>query len=509
MKKKATNRLAILATVLAGSAVVYIITSRIASAYSVIQAYNYLVRVNSEGYYEAWANNITQLVFGGKDNIGGVNGSDARLVIEACVKALPNKKGTILVAPGHFIITKGDIVGGANFYRGCTVDSQSDVTISGSGSGTVFTQAGPLQRTFSLINAPHCRLTNFMVDGEEIEANQSPEASDALIAVDQGSHFSVVDHIISANGLNADGIGSFGTEGVVLEDNEVYNNEHGIVLTASTKGSIHNNRIHDSHTDGALIFGYDWCTENSISLNKIWNCAVNGIEVSSIFRDSVNPPSYCSIVNNDVSFCQRGIVVTGASNTINNNLVTGCDLDALWLAGQNTANTPMGCVNNIVTNNRFMNSVNGWGIKEEAGAGYNQIEINIVRFNGAGAISPNGTTSTISRNEGYVTENGGTVEIPADGTSIIVQHGCDYTPIWEDISIGLLNKTENDIGNYWFDTITATTFTIHCDNPPGISNAYFKWTVERAHTYRVRLDESYRMRLNEWLKSGKLMLEFQ
>jgi hypothetical protein len=80
-------------------------------------------------------------------------------------------------------------------------------------------------------------------------------------------------------------------------------------------------------------------------------------------------------------------------------------------------------------------------------------------------------------NQGYVTENSGTATILNTTTSIVVAHGCDYTPSALDVSLVLTNNPTNDPGNLYVDTFGAANFTIHCRNDPGATGAIIAWAV--------------------------------
>lgn len=61
-------------------------------------------------------------------------------------------------------------------------------------------------------------------------------------------------------------------------------------------------------------------------------------------------------------------------------------------------------------------------------------------------------------------------------TSVVVTHGCGFTPTLQQIAITLGNSPTNAIGVPYVDTIGATQFTIHCADP-GAAGATFGWQV--------------------------------
>lgn len=78
-----------------------------------------------------------------------------------------------------------------------------------------------------------------------------------------------------------------------------------------------------------------------------------------------------------------------------------------------------------------------------------------------------------------ILKNSGTATIAAAATSIVVAHGCSYTPSALDVSVVLTNLPTNDIGDVYVDTFGAANFTIHCRNVPGAATAIFNWAVRR------------------------------
>lgn len=84
-----------------------------------------------------------------------------------------------------------------------------------------------------------------------------------------------------------------------------------------------------------------------------------------------------------------------------------------------------------------------------------------------------------TENIGYVTENCGTGSIASGATSDVITHGLAYTPTARDITITLTENPTNTPGAIWVDTITATEFTVNCENDPGASNLDFEWSVRK------------------------------
>ena len=90
-----------------------------------------------------------------------------------------------------------------------------------------------------------------------------------------------------------------------------------------------------------------------------------------------------------------------------------------------------------------------------------------------------GGNCTLGECIGFISANSGTGTLPNAGppSSVVITHGLEMTPLAEDITITLTENPTNTPGAVWVDTITATTFTVNCENDPGASNLDFSWTA--------------------------------
>jgi hypothetical protein len=75
------------------------------------------------------------------------------------------------------------------------------------------------------------------------------------------------------------------------------------------------------------------------------------------------------------------------------------------------------------------------------------------------------------------TENSGTSAITAAATSVVVTHGCGFTPAAKDVTIVQTATTTNPCYITYVDTFTPTEFTVHCNTVPGASTLPFAWAV--------------------------------
>jgi len=77
----------------------------------------------------------------------------------------------------------------------------------------------------------------------------------------------------------------------------------------------------------------------------------------------------------------------------------------------------------------------------------------------------------IFKHGSYITVNSGTATISAGSTSVTVNHGLAGTP-----TIVTVTPSE-DIGDVWVDSVTSTSFTIHCEAAPS-SDVIVYWYAE-------------------------------
>ena len=139
-----------------------------------------------------------------------------------------------------------------------------------------------------------------------------------------------------------------------------------------------------------------------------------------------------------------------------------------------------GCtIKNVVGSNQ------DYGVESFESAYLYTIRDNLFLSHAVSGIKTTSDTSSIRRihdNVGFVTENRGNATLAAITGSIVVNHGCEYTPALGDIQV----TPNRDLGNctyYWYDTITATQFTIHVGSDGSEKNIdkeiYFLWSVIR------------------------------
>jgi len=127
---------------------------------------------------------------------------------------------------------------------------------------------------------------------------------------------------------------------------------------------------------------------------------------------------------------------------------------------------------NVITGNTFQNN-DDLALSITGNLNKNHVINNRL----SGDVSISGNDNIVKLNSHYVTENGGTATISNGNTSIVVSHGCDYTPSAEDIDVHPIESL-GSASFWWVDTITSTQFTIHVNADPG-QDVDFKWSVRR------------------------------
>lgn len=128
-------------------------------------------------------------------------------------------------------------------------------------------------------------------------------------------------------------------------------------------------------------------------------------------------------------------------------------------------------IGNTIENN------SGKGITFTTAATHPILALNHVRANGQNLFNNLTTTLHAYQNYGIATETSGVTVLGPTETSQVVTHGLVATPDLQGISVTPTNNPTNAV-KYWFDTPTATTFTLHLSGVPGASSAYFVWRAK-------------------------------
>lgn len=290
--------------------------------------------------------------------------------------------------------------------------------------------------------------------------------------------------------------------------------EHGIHIYASNQCSVI-----DGYGTGSTSIAYDLdgasCYENEfIGCYAVSNSGAG----FNVYLGISNRWIGCySLLN------QYGYIINGSANSIGNCVAKSNTEHGFFV--EDSANTFTGIIsqNNmrhgiciyggsenkfsggIITDNDYANTASWDGINIDADSDRNEFigflirdndnyEVKIANancdnnkfvfndFTGSdrqGVLSDSGTGTKMNFNQGFVTEYSGTATILNATTSVIVPHGCSYTPTATDISITPTATCTNDPGMIWVSAIDATNFTVNCLRDPGASGLAFSWAVRR------------------------------
>ena len=123
-------------------------------------------------------------------------------------------------------------------------------------------------------------------------------------------------------------------------------------------------------------------------------------------------------------------------------MVAGADINTLGHAGP--------------TLPQIVNLASGFTASQPAGTG-NQLNVS--------------TTTALHSGNGTIT---------AAAKTVAITHSCASTPAASDITITPTSTSTVPVGNWWVDTIGATTFTVNVTAAPGVSTWTFGWCARIA-----------------------------
>ena len=119
-----------------------------------------------------------------------------------------------------------------------------------------------------------------------------------------------------------------------------------------------------------------------------------------------------------------------------------------------------------------------WGIYGDGSSDYNTIVSVTIKGNTAGAITMAGTGNKIKSCVGFKNENYGTSFIANGSTSVVVNHGCDFTPIQAEITITIMGYPGGTGVTYYVGNPNSTQFTVYANINAG-RDVYFGWAVRQ------------------------------
>jgi len=161
-------------------------------------------------------------------------------------------------------------------------------------------------------------------------------------------------------------------------------------------------------------------------------------------------------------------IVISNTQTINNNQAGGERCGIRLINGNGI--TRKAIIENCIAVDNQDTPTQYDGIQTVSSSGDNIIRNNIVFGNTNKQINPH-TDDQVSGNLGYITENSGSATITSGSTSVTVNHGLAGTPTTITVT------PAGNIGNVWVDSITSTSFTIHCETAPSSDTTVY-WYAE-------------------------------
>lgn len=409
--------------------------------------------------------------------------SEGAFEIDAPIDAV---SGLILQGQGY--ATQLVTVLNGTIVRASSVDNivVRDMRLTGSGAG-----GGQCGVTLTIVN--NCHIEGLYVEDMGYDGIQVLYGGHRVVVIDNwvdncgddginvggGTSPATADVVVSNNhvtGCTSTGIHlSWGSSDLSVFGNIIVGCAYGIDMYlepghgAEQRAIIFGNVVRDSANHGITVDGNSAAmTDVAIIANVVKNSADQGIRVTAngvrfliannIIRDAAN---YGIILSSGTGNADRDVSIIG-------NILSGeCG----------TVGINMWQYSNVlVLNNTVLDITGPDAIKENGCSGAlimgNKVEDNIV----AG-----GAATVVRNNMGFVTENSGTGTIPSAGppASVVIAHGCDYTPNAADIVITLTENPTNTPGAVWVDTIGAANFTVNCENDPGASALDFSWAVRR------------------------------
>ena len=166
---------------------------------------------------------------------------------------------------------------------------------------------------------------------------------------------------------------------------------------------------------------------------------------------------------------QEGIYINAPDDVI-----TGC---VFWLNSANTNNTYSDIKVGASGSNCIITGCNitgkgsspqtKYGVEIIAGASNVQVNGNLITGQGTLGIIDGGTLSLIHHNRGWITEGWGTLTLPANATTVDVNHGCSAIPL------SVICTPQQTNPAYWVTAVTSTKFTLNIGASTGVDRHWY------------------------------------
>jgi len=259
------------------------------------------------------------------------DGTDDQDQINAAISLLPDQGGSVYLREGTFVLSGGIVI------------AKSNVTVGGSGAGTVLKAEDGLNGTMTLVKAMDCDsivLRDLSIDGN----------ADMNVG---GSYDGVLfDHCSDSR---IDSVGAHDLNGIAVE------------LTSCYLVTVEDSRIRDCGSYGMLV---NYSVSISLSGNVLQGCGDESVLLTHS-RD-------CTVQGNNALYGgSRGVHLELSNyNVIENNVLRGSETDGVFLETS---------YYNTISGNQVFDSVN-WGIFVSSSSDHNTVVGNSVVSSGYDGI---------------------------------------------------------------------------------------------------------------------------
>jgi len=435
------------------------------------QLYSYMIYKEGSDYYAK--NGDTGVIdYGGSDDAGGVDGTDAAAVIQAAIDIIDHGR-ILLKAAVYSLATRLDFTDKRHLiFEGESIGTEKDrqLTPIASDRGTILKLENNKDTNIIYASPSTADLRYLTFRNLYLFGNRANQLAGSAMYINNCKRTRLEN--IEIWDAWAYGLELIDCETSWLSSIEVAESGAGFNLNSARLVCI---GLEAGNTNIAITgdgFGfYIKGVENEFfglkaGISRGQGIYVDTSEDSSFFGGIVerNQKDGMLLVNCD------NILVSGLKVQNNNQVIGGWD----GLRLNNSTN----CIISLIRawDDQGVKTQE-YGIKEEGTSDYNQIFGNNLRGNKTDALIYVGANTEIFRNLGYVTENGGTDTLTNGTTEVIITHGLAYTPSAEDIDVHPI-ETLNNASFWWVDTITSTTFKIKVNADPA-QDVDFKWSVRR------------------------------
>ena len=313
------------------------------------------------------------------------------------------------------------------------------------GDGIIITGCDTKGSEISGIDAEVRAASDSIVRGVRITGNYISNSGGAGMRVQSVNRedtegFVVANNVIYSPGDH--GIFVNRIKGLSLSANTVIMNntgKNGVKVINATGSEINNNVIRDSPSNGVFIG--DDCKHVGVSSNTILGSGGNGIKGRGSGRRKK-----CKVTANTI----KGFSDTGVR-------MNECDD---WIVSHNQIESSESGTSGVVSLNEATNQTT-------------KIAENKIYVTDDPSIYSGDSEAEIYRNEGFVTEDKGTEEIPSGSTTVTVGHDLDLDPSKENFQVTPVSSL-GAASEFFVDNVNPESFDINLDADP-TQSVTFSW----------------------------------